>query len=76
MKDERSIDGIIDISAKPLVPRLATAEGKVTLSKASVVAIRTSSVAKGDVIEASTIVSPPSCEGHSSDHPPLPPRAH
>ena len=47
MKDERSIDGIIDISAKPLVPRLATAEGRVTLSKASVVAIRTSSVAKG-----------------------------
>lgn len=57
MKDERSIDGIIDISAKPLVPRLATAEGKVTLSKASVVAIRTSSVAKGDVIEASTIAA-------------------
>ena len=54
---DKSIQGVIDISAKSVVDRVAIATGFVTLSSASKEAILSKSVSKGDVIEASTIAA-------------------
>ena len=54
---EKSIHGVVDISAKPIVQRKAIATGLVHLSKSSKQAIISGSVKKGDVIEASTIAA-------------------
>ena len=54
---EKSIQGVVDISAKPVVKRRAIATGLVQLSHASKQAITNGSVKKGDVLEASTIAA-------------------
>jgi len=54
---EKSIEGVVDISAKPVVERRAIATGLVHLSASSKEAITTGSVKKGDVLEASTIAA-------------------
>ena len=54
---EKSIHGVVDISAKPIVQRKAIATGLVHLSKSSKQAIISGSVKKGDVVEASTIAA-------------------
>jgi len=51
------IEGIVDISEKPVVARRATAEGWLTLRPASIQAILDGAVKKGDVREASTIAA-------------------
>ena len=54
---DKEIKGIVEIGAKPVVERRATATGVLNLSQASVDAIQNKSVAKGDVLEASTIAA-------------------
>ena len=54
-KNER--ESIVDIGEKPLVERRAIATGLLHLSQASVSAIQSGEVAKGDVQEASTIAA-------------------
>ena len=54
---EREIEGIVEIGAKAVVERRATATGLLNLSAESAQAIQTKSVKKGDVLEASTIAS-------------------
>ncbi|MDE0857791.1 MAG: cyclic pyranopterin monophosphate synthase MoaC [Candidatus Poseidoniaceae archaeon] len=54
---DKEIKGIVEIGAKPVVERRATATGVLNLSQASVEAIQNKSVAKGDVLEASTIAA-------------------
>ena len=54
---EKSIHGVVDISAKPIVKRKAIATGLVHLSKPSKQAIINGSVKKGDVLEASTVAA-------------------
>ena len=54
---KREIKGIIDISEKKLVKRVATATGQLKLSKPSIDAINGNKVKKGNVIEASTIAA-------------------
>jgi len=54
---KREIEGIIDISEKKLVKRVATATGQLKLSKPSIDAINANKVKKGNVIEASTIAA-------------------
>lgn len=54
---EKSIHGVVDISAKPIVQRKAIATGLVHLSKPSKQAIINGSVKKGDVLEASTVAA-------------------
>ena len=54
---EKSIQGVVDISNKPVVERRAIATGLVQLSESSKQAIITGSVKKGDVLEASTIAA-------------------
>ena len=54
---EKSIQGVVDISAKLVVERRAIATGLVHLSESSKDAITTGSVKKGDVLEASTIAA-------------------
>ena len=54
---EKSIQGVVDISAKPVVERRAIATGLVHLSQSSKQAITSGSVKKGDVLEASTIAA-------------------
>jgi cyclic pyranopterin phosphate synthase len=54
-KNER--ESIVDIGEKPIVVRRAIATGLLHLSQASVTAIQTGEVAKGDVQEASTIAA-------------------
>ena len=51
------IEGIVNISKKPVVERRARASGKLWLSEASVQAIKSDSVKKGNVLEASTIAA-------------------
>ena len=51
------IEGIVNISKKPVVERRARASGKLSLSEASVQAIKSDSVKKGNVLEASTIAA-------------------
>jgi cyclic pyranopterin phosphate synthase len=41
---------MVDVSAKPLSPRTATAEGRIALAKKTVALIRKNEIAKGDVI--------------------------
>jgi len=54
---EREIEGIVEIVAKAVVERRATATGLLNLSAESAQAIQTKSVKKGDVLEASTIAA-------------------
>lgn len=54
---DKSIQGVVDISAKSVVERVAIATGLVTLCSASKEAILSKSVSKGDVLEASTIAA-------------------
>ena len=54
---EKSVQGVVDISSKPIVQRRAVATGLVKLSNASKQAISSGSVKKGDVLEASTIAA-------------------
>ena len=54
---EKSIQGVVDISDKPVVERIAVATGKVRLNNESKEAIISNSVKKGNVIEASTIAA-------------------
>ena len=54
---KKEIEGIIDISEKKLVKRVATATGQLKLSKQSIDAINSNKVKKGNVIEASTIAA-------------------
>ncbi|HIF46753.1 MAG TPA: cyclic pyranopterin monophosphate synthase MoaC [Candidatus Poseidoniales archaeon] len=54
---EKSIEGIIEIGAKPIVERRATATGILHLSTSSKDAIIGKNINKGDVIEASTIAA-------------------
>lgn len=51
------IEGIVNISKKPVVERRARASGKLWLSDKSVQAIKSDSVKKGNVLEASTIAA-------------------
>ena len=52
---EKSVEGIINIGGKPVVERRATARGRVVLQTATKAAIESGSIAKGDVLEASTV---------------------
>ena len=54
---DKSIQGVVDISAKSVVERVAIATGLVTLCSVSKEAIVSKSVSKGDVLEASTIAA-------------------
>ena len=54
---KKEIEGIIDISEKKLVKRVATATDQLKLSKPSIDAINANKVKKGNVIEASTIAA-------------------
>lgn len=54
---EREIEGIVEIGAKAVVERRASATGLLNLSAESAQAIHTKSVKKGDVLEASTIAA-------------------
>ena len=51
------IDGIIPIGHKPIVERSAVATGLLRLSSDSADAIRNGLIAKGDVLEASTVAA-------------------
>ena len=52
---EKSVEGIINIGGKPVVERRATARGRVVLQTATKAAVESGSIAKGDVLEASTV---------------------
>lgn len=54
---EREIEGIVEIGAKAVVERRASATGLLNLSADSAQAIQSKSVKKGDVLEASTIAA-------------------
>ena len=54
---EREIEGIVEIGAKAVVERRASATGLLNLSAESAQAIQTKSDKKGDVLEASTIAA-------------------
>ena len=54
---KKEIEGIVDISDKKLVKRIATATGQLELSQQSIDAIKANQVKKGNVIEASTIAA-------------------
>ena len=54
---KKEIEGIIDISEKKVVKRVATATGQLKLSKPSIDAINANQVKKGNVIDASTIAA-------------------
>jgi cyclic pyranopterin phosphate synthase len=51
------IDGIVPIGHKPIVERSAVATGLLRLSSDSADAIRNGLIAKGDVLEASTVAA-------------------
>mgnify|MGYP001211196305 CR=1 FL=1 len=57
IKVDKSIQGVVDIGAKPIVERRATATGLLHLNSNSADAIRSGTVEKGDVLEASTIAA-------------------
>jgi cyclic pyranopterin phosphate synthase len=57
MDMDKEIEGIVEIGSKPIVERRATATGLLNLSSASADAIQKKMVAKGDVLEASTIAA-------------------
>ena len=52
-----AVEGIVHIGGKPLVERRARATGVLTLGGESLAAIRARVVAKGDVLQASTIAA-------------------
>jgi len=54
---EKSIEGIVDITGKPVVERRATARGRLVLQAATKDAIVRGAIKKGDVLEASTIAA-------------------
>ena len=54
---EKSIEGIVEIGAKPVIQRRATASGLLNLKASTVEAIQSKSIKKGDVLEASTIAA-------------------
>lgn len=54
---EKSIQGIVEIGAKPIVERRASARGVLHLNKETATAIQNGQIAKGDVLEASTIAA-------------------
>ena len=54
---KKEIEGIVDISDKKVVKRVATATGQLKLSPQSIDAINKNQVKKGNVIEASTIAA-------------------
>lgn len=54
---DKEIEGIVEIGSKPIVERRATATGLLNISSASADAIQKKMVAKGDVLEASTIAA-------------------
>ena len=51
------VEGIVDVSEKPAVPRYAVATGILDLSESTATAIRDHRVKKGDVLEASNIAA-------------------
>ena len=53
----KKIDGIIPVGHKPIVERVAVATGVLHLSSDSADAIQNGLVAKGDVLEASTVAA-------------------
>ena len=53
----KKINGIVEIGEKPIVRRKATATGLLRLTMKSVDAIKQGRIAKGDVLEASTIAA-------------------
>ena len=54
---KKEIEGIVNISDKKIVKRVATATGQLKLSQQSIDAINADQVKKGNVIEASTIAA-------------------
>ena len=54
---DKEIEGIVEIGSKPVVERRATATGLLNISSSSADAIQKKMVAKGDVLEASTIAA-------------------
>ena len=54
---DKSIQGVVEIGTKPIVERRATATGLLHLNSNSADAIRSGTVEKGDVLEASTIAA-------------------
>ena len=54
---KKEIEGIVDVSDKKVIKRVATATGKLELSQQSIDAITANQVKKGNVIEASTIAA-------------------
>jgi len=52
-----TIDGIVDIAAKPVVERRAAAKGRVTLKASTREAIEAGAISKGNVLEASTVAA-------------------
>ena len=54
---KKEIEGIVNISDKKIVKRVATATGQLKLSPHSIDAINANQVKKGNVIEASTIAA-------------------
>ena len=57
MSERKRIDGIVEIGAKKVVERKATARGELILKHDTIQAIRQGLIPKGDVIEASTIAA-------------------
>lgn len=51
------VEAIVHVGHKPVVERTATASGRLLLAPATLAAIRERQVAKGDVLEASTIAA-------------------
>lgn len=56
MREER-ISGIVDITDKPLVHRMAKATGRIRLKESTVVAIREGQVKKGDVLTTARLAA-------------------
>lgn len=55
--NSEKISGMVDISDKEITKRTAIAEGFITLSKASIEAIKSNEVKKGDVLEVAKIAA-------------------
>jgi cyclic pyranopterin phosphate synthase len=55
--DAEKLSGMVDISAKEVVSRTATAEGYINLLEATVEAIKTHQIKKGDVLEAAKLAA-------------------
>jgi cyclic pyranopterin phosphate synthase len=55
--DVEKLSGMVDISTKEVVSRTATAEGYINLLEATVEAIKTHQIKKGDVLEAAKLAA-------------------